>query len=61
MLKRRGLRQSPCSTPRPTVKKGVWNWDVIIEVLKSVYNNNNNGNFLLGFYDILYSTLINLT
>ena len=38
MLKRRGLRQSPCNTPRPTVIKGVRNSEVIIEVWKSVYN-----------------------
>jgi hypothetical protein len=37
ILKRRGLRQSPCNTPRRTGMKGVGNSDVIIEVLKSVY------------------------
>ena len=37
ILKRRGLRQSLCNTPRRTGMKGVRNSDVIIEVLKSVY------------------------
>ena len=37
ILKRRGLRQSPCNTTRPTDIKGVRNSEVIIEVWKSVY------------------------
>ena len=37
MLNSRGLRQSPCSTPRPTVMNGVRNSEVIMDDLKSVY------------------------
>ena len=36
-LKRRGLRQSPCNTPRRTGIAGVWNLSVMIQVLKSRY------------------------
>jgi hypothetical protein len=36
-LNSRGLRQSPCKTPRPTGMKWVRNSEVITEVLKSVY------------------------